>query len=525
MWSENNHLSLVLTSSLSENTKFYYMDTFCKKSMRSDNDTAEIISLFKERKQNPTKELSSKNILRGNLNVSITDVSGIKKKNTRNFPNSLFSSLPDFIKRVIHYSDSNDEKDIMMLGALVTTSSCLTNVYGYLRDEKLYPNLLLFISAPASAGKGRVRFSKRLIDPIHKSWREQYKKELEDYKKALKNKEKLKKKDLDVLEEPKLKMLFIPGNSTSSAIYQTLEENEGRGIIFETEGDVLTTAFKSEHGDYSSGFRKTFHHETISIRRRFNNEHREIEEPKLSVLLTGTPLQIQSFIPNVENGLFSRFMFYRMKLKEGWAPSYSTSILGGLGSYFDRLGEEFFKFYQELNALGKVEFRMTKKQFSEYDVFFREIQTKYIALNGIDFISVVRRHGIIFYRIAMILTVFRAKETGNLSRIITCSDLDFKNTKEIVTVLLKHSELVYSQTPKPRKLPKIKTIQEQILELLPLEFNRKAFYDCSKELNVPKKSADKLLDRLTKANFIQRRKRNDYVNAIKLENDELVNEN
>jgi hypothetical protein len=42
--------------------------------------------------------------------------------------------------------------------------------------------------------------------------------------------------------------------------------------MFETEGDTLAQTFKSEHGNYSDGFRKAFHHEKISYLRRKDRE-------------------------------------------------------------------------------------------------------------------------------------------------------------------------------------------------------------------------------------------------------------
>ena len=47
----------------------------------------------------------------------------------------------------------------------------------------------------------------------------------------------------------------------------------------------------SDYGNYSDGFRKAFHHETISYVRRKDREYVNLKHPKLSALLTGTPKQ------------------------------------------------------------------------------------------------------------------------------------------------------------------------------------------------------------------------------------------
>src|SRR5665647_1471698 len=46
------------------------------------------------------------------------------------FPDSVFEALPPFIQKVVDRSDSKEDRDMMLLGSMVTCGSCLTNVYG-----------------------------------------------------------------------------------------------------------------------------------------------------------------------------------------------------------------------------------------------------------------------------------------------------------------------------------------------------------------------------------------------------------
>ena len=50
--------------------------------------------------------------------------------------------------------------------------------------------------------------------------------------------------------------------------------------------------------------------EGASLFRRKDNEYIEIETPHLAIVLSGTPKQVRNLIPDVENGLFSRFLYY-----------------------------------------------------------------------------------------------------------------------------------------------------------------------------------------------------------------------
>ena len=74
------------------------------------------------------------------------------------------------------------------------------------------------------------------------------------------NMNKNKSDNLEKPVKPPERMLFIPANNSTTGVYQLISDNEGRGLMFETEGDTLTQAFKSDYGNYSDGFRKAFHH-------------------------------------------------------------------------------------------------------------------------------------------------------------------------------------------------------------------------------------------------------------------------
>ena len=121
-----------------------------------------------------------------------------------------------------------------------------------------------------------------------------------------------------------------------------LSDNDGIGLLFETEGDTLSQTLKSEHGNYSDLLRKAFHHEMISMSRRKDREYVEIDNPRLSVVLAGTPEQVRRLIPDAENGLLSRFIFYFIPFRRGIRDVFATDdVSRSKYSIFKMLGEEF----------------------------------------------------------------------------------------------------------------------------------------------------------------------------------------
>ena len=91
------------------------------------------------------------------------------------FPKSLYPELPEFLQKIIAVATSDEEKDILLLGSLTAISACLPKVYGIYDGKKVFANLFLFITAQASAGKGRLVHCRQLVNPIHKELREEAK--------------------------------------------------------------------------------------------------------------------------------------------------------------------------------------------------------------------------------------------------------------------------------------------------------------------------------------------------------------
>ena len=217
------------------------------------------------------------------------------------------------MQRIVSDSVSDVDADILILGSLVVFSACIPNVFGVYDRREVFANLFLYVTARASAGKGRLSLCRHLVAPIHQALRDKYHRQMKKFEAAQAAFVTNRKNALAVQpKEPPFLTLFVPANSTSTVVYQTLAQNNGVGLLFETEGDTLANAFNSDLGNYSDGFRKAFHHESISYLRKKDHEFVEIVKPKFSAVLSGTPQQIFNLIPDAENGLFSRFIFYTM---------------------------------------------------------------------------------------------------------------------------------------------------------------------------------------------------------------------
>ena len=373
-------------------------------------------------------------------------------------PDAVFDTIPEFLKHITQVATTKEERDILLLGSLVTLSVAFPKLIGKYGDNPVNTNLFIFISAKASAGKGILIHCRKLVEPIHlalrnqaKIMKQQFEVDMQEY-----NANKGKDANTEKPQKQTKKMLFIPANNSATGFLEILGDSDKRGLIFETEGDTLAKAFKSDYGDFSDGFRNAFQHEPISYYRRTDKEYVEIDRPCLSALLSGTPKQITTLIPNAENGLFSRFMFYVMNMKLIWKDVFASKTENGLDVHFEKLGNDFYSLYQTLQANPDVHFSLTPSQQLQFNQFFEKMQTLYVNIQEEEIISSVRRLGLIAYRIMMIFSALRIMEDGEITTSLYCNDTDFQNTLDMITILVKHSSYVYSQIAQETYKPKPK---------------------------------------------------------------------
>lgn len=431
------------------------------------------------------------------------------------FSQELYGHLPDLLEAVVRQANSDEDADVLLLGSIVSFSSCLPKIFGVYGGRQVFPNLFLFVTAPASAGKGRLSLCRRLVQPIHDQLRNTYKAEMDEYRIQKARYEHDKKKDYaaEPPEEPPLRMLIIPANSSSTSVYQILSDNGGGGLMFETEGDTLANVFASDYGNYSDGFRKAFHHEPISYTRRKDREFVELLRPRLSAVLSGTPRQISALIPDAENGLFSRFIFYYLNFRLEWINVFARTPNTTLEEIFDDIGYGFLDLYQRLEMQPELEFSLTPDQQLDFHSYYRSAQEQYYGIFGEDIIGSVRRLGLITFRIAMILSALRLHDTGEVVTTLICDDEDFQSAMAIARVLIRHTVRVYrelSSADLGKPAAERSDRQQQFLSSLPDTFSTQTFLQIAARLGIPQPTAERYIGSWRKSGLLNRIKQGYY---------------
>ena len=411
------------------------------------------------------------------------------------------ASLPPFMADIYRADSSPATADMLLFGSIIALSSVMPKVIGIYGRKQVYANLFGFVAAPPASSKGKLADVIRIVQPIQDEIRDSNELEQFNYQEKLAAYKASGDRNALPPTPPKYRTLKIAANSSSTAVYQTLNDNDGCGFTAETEGDTLAMMMKSDFGNYSDGLRKAFHHEPISYLRRKDNEHVDITHPRWSVLLSGTYGQISTLIPNPENGLFSRFPFYCLPRTYDWLNVFDSSD-ETLERLFFALGRRYLGLYHVLTQrVRDLIFVLTPEQQQRFNDHFAGIQTEYVSLYGDDLVASVRRQGLIAYRMMMILSITRYVDTPEQLRDVdtfTCHDDDFQTALSMIDTLLQHTAFVFTQCLTPVEsadapVSTLTDLQRKLLSVLPEEFDRDRWRQCARSINVNPRTADRWL--------------------------------
>lgn len=414
------------------------------------------------------------------------------------FCDKVTGSLPVIFKDISDLGKTLTEKDMLLLASITILSGAFPEVFAIYDSSKVYPNLFTFLVANAASGKGRTTSCLKLVSLIEQEVREANKQEMDDYQQELADIRAMGKKasGMPLPKEPPYRSLMIPANSSSTAIYQALHDNHDQGITFETEADSLANTLKSDYGNFSDGLRKGFHHEDINYRRRKENEHVEIHNPKWTVYLTGTPCQVPNLIPSAENGLFSRFLFMKVDIPAKWHNVFSKSTRT-IDEEMEAIGKRVYDIHLILKKKqGGIEFKLTEEQEDKFNDFFNKLVEEYKDMLGRDFVANIYRMGLSAYRIAMILSITRLEGATCLPDCIICKDEDLECALIIADTLMQHAARIFS-TLLPNKEGddvmgiKLSPKSEKLFAALPASFNRQMVLVAAQKLGIAKRTAEK----------------------------------
>lgn len=445
---------------------------------QSTNDWNEIESAFKENYDHFKSEFGLSAEVYGNTMVTEADIDKLEKKPEKStiVNSDIIDLLPPLLTEIVDLGNNDFEKDMYLLSSLVVFGSLFKEVTGNYKGKKVYLNLLLLVQAPAASGKSSLLNVKSILKPFILAAEEVYNIELKQNER------------LPRAKKPILNLPLVPANVTSAGLTQLLSENDGSGLMFESESLTMILTNNTEHGNYTDILLKASENELLDSFRKGNTERFIIKEPKLSIVFSGVPSQSKRFFGSSENGLFSRFLTYRVNHQSKWRYTDISNSERNVLKIFESIGNRLFKTINSMTHKTHLEF--SQDQWNIFDQEFENLLVKYSHRYGQAFDAVTYRLGQHTFKIICILTLIRNVDKINSEFNFTVLNKDIQLALLIGKKLIDHSAEIFKTIATVTCTFKNKR-QEIFFESLPIRFKREKYMEICTDQGIPIKTADK----------------------------------
>lgn len=447
-------------------------------------------------------------------------------------------SLPTFDGRflwpyplgeILKAGTSPAQRDVLLLGALTVLGAGMgRNVRSSYGGRMMSPCLQTFVVAPPASGKGVLSLVRLLAEPIHDEIRRAVIAGMKNYQREKAAYDAMGKErgKAEIPEMPPNRMFLISGNNTGTGILQNIIDSGGTGLICENEADTISTAIGSDYGHWSDTMRKAFDHDPLSYNRRTNREYLEVKKTYLSVLLSGTPAQVKPLIPDSENGLFSRELFYYMPAIRHWQNQFDKDD-HDLEEVFRALGREWKEKREEIVMSGIFTLRLTDGQKDEFNRTFSALFARSGLANGNEMSGSVARLAINICRMMEVVAMLRAQEQGKITSSpyvspdpgtatdnikdgivslwdITITPDDFNAVLALAESLYRHSIHILSFLPDAEVVSRGNADRDELISSMGEEFNRTFYMHKAKEMGIKPETAASWLKRLCKNGLVEK---------------------
>ena len=435
------------------------------------------------------------------------------------FPDEIYEVLPDLITIGLGVAHTKRERDMLLLGMLGVLSGCLPYIRTNYANRIYSPHLYVAVISPAGSGKGIVSLASRLARKINQkmlseydSAKRKYKRNLllwEQEKRAAYKENRQPNWDLEPVE-PKRKALLFPPNTSKSQMMIDMEASGNIGMIMtSSEIDALCMSLNTDYGGHTAEIRMIYHHEEIGHNYKIDGRMIIVPCPRMAMCVTGTLEQLVNLVGNIEDGTYSRFLFFTGPSISRWVSAEPDSNLQSGEAVFDELGEKVFDIFNFFNQDKEIHIAFTHEQWERHRAVFGAILSEAVVEGEENITAVVGRHGLGVIRIACVLTALRIYEGGIYTNYYICEDRDFDVAMQMSHILIRHSLQLSTILPRRSKRNRMSSFSKVLNTLYRMNdhFLYSEFVKEAIRMEMSATWAKKALRRLLKEKYIEHAKK------------------
>lgn len=390
--------------------------------------------------------------------------------------NDIKKRLPDLLQGLVaNYSDR--QSDMALTALLSLFSGMMSTTRGIYQHSVIYPALSSVITAPSGSGKSVTGVMQRLFLPLH----------------------------FQIKRSGELSSgLFLPDNTSTTALVKHLANNEGIGILFSTDLGFLGHALKRDTAGLQAILRAAHSGEIFNNGRSLKKEAIMVETPRLAACLSATPPEFQHLFTSTEDGLISRFIHYCFVPDREWQEIQSNDIVSHI-EVQQQFSDQILDMYRYINDRSFT-FNLRDEQLLALNEWLFE-QTE-MAKNKDSWVAInpiIKRMGQTAFKLSMIFTTIRAWETNSQTVELKVNADDFDTVMELLKVYFHHAACIVKYAIQNEVVKGVDIQLERFFNSLPnASFKRKEALDAAKDagLSVSFRTVDNWLKKLTELDRI-----------------------
>ena len=464
----------------------------------------------------------------------------------RPLPDVMISHLPQMMSEPLSLYQDADIRTMLLMAMMPTLGSAMSNVR-VRHERRLYSlGMMNVCVGPSASGKGTVGDVAGLVDGINDIICAESAQEMADYRKKQKRYERLGKQldgaarrdlsqlvdindiegDVDEPQKPMRRMHKLPSKTTAANYYKLLYAN-GNNISYLHIPELaeLNAANRTAFGDFMYMMLAAQNEEPLHTARKTDDEDFRIEHTRLALVATGTESSVRAFIPNLEDGLSTRFLYHNLPAKSDVRDEMDEAMAEAFNDVYTHYRGQLTGIWSELRQFDdKTDEELPRLMLSDaqremINEYYRQMVT-FIALTqpDKDLRAPILRTRLNLYRMLMIIAVLRRHEAMGTAedmfdeKVFTTTEEDLRWALTYIFYCMMQTSAMYNRLRREEKdepkQPKVSALA--FFQLLPKQFATATANKIGEELGIKERAVGLHLQTLYTKGYIQRLKKGVY---------------
>ena len=456
-------------------------------------------------------------------------------------PDAMVQCLPQMMSEPLSLYDDADIRTMLLMAMMPTLGSAMSNVR-VRHGQRLYSlGMMNICVGPSASGKGSVGDVASLIDGIDEIVCAESAQAQADHRKRHNRYTRLNRQlnhaakrditqlidinniaeEVDEPQAPLRRMHKLPAKTTAANYYRLLYANGANiSYLHIPELAEMSAANRGAFGDFMYILLAAQNEEQLHTARKTDDEDYHIPHTRLAMAATGTISSVREFIPNLEDGLSTRFLYHNLPAKSNVRGEMDEATAEAFCDVYTHHRRQLTTVWEALRSFdGKPEEELPRLVISDaqrefIDRYYQQM-VNFVALTlpDKDLRAPILRSRLNLYRMLMIVSVLRRhEELGAAEELFadtrfTVAEADLRWGLAYTFYTVMQTSTIYDRLRREEKeepKPTQRISPLAFLQALPKTFTKAVAIQIGQEWGISERAVTNKLNRLCRECYLER---------------------